>query len=201
MRWYVFFFVLREYTHTHTHAHIQMFSKTDIVKMLLDEGADPNRCVSTSRFDAFTYACINHRVENAAYWLKRFPKWNVNRGIYAGTSVLSWALIIPNSQDNCVEIVRLLLGAGARVGIRNKFGFTSLHFAAYSWNIPLEAFNLMIKHVGGDKTIIDKRIRARDKLYYIFSTLWYVAHWVIKWRGQDNVHHILYKIYYMCSCT
>ena len=45
--------------------------------MLLDEGADPNRCVSTSRFDAFTYACINHRVENAAYWLKRFPKWTV----------------------------------------------------------------------------------------------------------------------------
>ena len=103
-----------------------MFSKTDIVKMLLDEGADPNRCASRSRFDAFTYACINHRVENAAYWLKRFPQWNVNREIHTGTTALSWALIIPNSQDNCVDIVRLLLGAGARVGIRNHFGLRTI---------------------------------------------------------------------------
>ena len=101
---------------------------------------------------AFTYACINHRVENAAYWLKRFPQWNVNREIHTGTTALSWALIIPNSQDNCVDIVRLLLGAGARVGIRNHFGFTSLHCAAYSWNIPLEAFDLMIKKFQIDPT-------------------------------------------------
>ena len=152
-----------------------MFSSPNIVKLLLDEGADPYKCCPKLRYDAFIFACCNHNVDNAAYWLKRFPKWDVNRQTRYDTTALMWVFLLPNSQENCVKMVSLLLSAGARLDIKNEFGFNPLHCAAYSWNIPIEAFNLMIKHVNGDKKILEMQVVPKYFYYNILQTLQYLS--------------------------
>ena len=119
-----------------------------------------------------------------------------------GFDALKWALIVPNTQDNCVEMVRLLLRAGARVDTIGDQGFTALHVAAYGWNLPLDVFDVMIERMAGNISLLDKQLRVRKATSRIFfRTVWHIAHWVIKWKGKSRAHYFLYKVYLMCHVT
>ena len=85
------------------------FASIEIVKMLLDSGANPNAMAALG-LDALMIASITGRVQNIKCWLDFLPDWDVNRRakLY-GSTVLHVAATFGR---NKLDTVRVLVESG-----------------------------------------------------------------------------------------
>jgi len=77
-----------------------------IVVMLLEHGAEPFETDDTGN-DPFAFACMFGRLDNAKFWLKRFPDWDIGRrnSIVGGFAASHCVYMGPNRLD----LIRFLL--------------------------------------------------------------------------------------------
>ena len=93
-----------------------MLSRTEIVSLLLDHGANPFEN-DVAGHDAFMMASIFGRTDNIKYWLSRFPDWNMERKNKLGGAALDMAVMMGR---NRLELVKLLLESGASMDYRSS---------------------------------------------------------------------------------
>jgi len=117
-------------------------STPEIVEMLLDQGFDPMLADSAGNHP-FLFACTSNRIDNVKYWLKRFPEWDLelqtqfNGGVALGAAVY----LGPNR----LELVRLLLKAGAKLTALNYLGGSILTAATSNEDSDPNVVRLLLK--------------------------------------------------------
>eukprot|EP00938_MAST-03A_sp_MAST-3A-sp1_P004156 g4156.t1 len=81
-------------------------SRPEVVAVLLEAGACPND-VDIMGNDAFILACVPGRLDNVKLWLRKFPKWKVNR---RNTMFGATALNSAAGQGPCkFELIKFLI--------------------------------------------------------------------------------------------
>jgi ankyrin repeat protein len=118
---------------------------TQVVTFLLDNGADPNETSPDGETPLTQAAGMGNRdVIRILLDKGADPKYNHN-----GFNALAASFWHPN-----VEVVRMLLAAGADATIRSDNGTTLLHRLAHSQNIPVEIARLLVE-AGADVTAMN----------------------------------------------
>jgi ankyrin repeat protein len=121
------------------------FAPFNIVKILLDAGADPHakvggRC-SMAGNGVLQWACAVGNEENVREWLVQFPSWNLEQKDVMGWSPLHWAA---GTGVGRASMVRVLLDAGADIKAENHLGCSALAYLAIKDDEDLEAAQLLI---------------------------------------------------------
>lgn len=101
--------------------------KSEIVKLLLNNGADPNDYTAAGLFEyktALQWACSQGRTETAAVLINAGadPHNPPERGVFGGKTALMWA-----SSQGRKDVVRLLLS----VGVNPDFSSSSGNFKVW----------------------------------------------------------------------
>ena len=107
------------------------------------------------------------RIKNAKFWLKQFPKWDLNRrNIVGGTALGVAAYIGPKK----LEMMKYLISQGARDDMITYNGTSMLMSACMNEDADLDVVKLLLNR----NAPINLRIRPRTKMWraiYLFSTL------------------------------
>eukprot|EP00939_MAST-03C_sp_MAST-3C-sp1_P000735 g735.t1 len=110
-----------------TNLHFAMVvGSPDVVRELLEAGADPEACTREGCVDPLMAGCAFANVANVRAWLEMFPNWDVNRTNSGGfTSALGMACMFGGSaRGEVLTVVRMLLRYGADIRRANEQGFT-----------------------------------------------------------------------------
>lgn len=113
------------------------WQNTDICKILLDHGANPNAVTKTGKTPIF-FAVETGNIELCKLLIERGAKLNQQDNLDSETP-LFYAI-----QQNNLEICKLLIEKGADVNIADKYGWTPLHKAAFDGKF--EICKLLIEH-------------------------------------------------------
>eukprot|EP01035_Chromulina_nebulosa_P021116 gene21116-27362_t len=96
--------------------------KTDVIKILLDHGANPEDITAIGLFEgksALSWACSQGRPEAVALLLQAGanPHFPATKGVFLGKTPLMWA-----SSQGKTDVVRLLISAGVDVNYASPIG-------------------------------------------------------------------------------
>jgi len=136
-----------------------------IVKLLLENGADPNLKDNigwTALMKACRYANTDSNIETVKLLLEfgAYPNLKDNNGWTA----LMLACTYANTDSN-IETVKLLLENGADINLKNNDGFTALMLACVTSNIETIKLLLNQNNIDVNITTTDKNYRLYDKHY------------------------------------
>jgi len=107
------------------------FASWPIVEALLAAGADPN-CTDSRGFDVVMYGCVAGATENVKRWAQLHgANWDINRREpNIGLSAIHFAVLI-SAPDKSVELINILVEAGADLHQRPHFGGSLLQFLCF----------------------------------------------------------------------
>lgn len=113
------------------------FSKNEIIKLLLEEGVDPNYVLGEKNYNRthFHYYTTKIRKLDPSLFSLFLSK---GANIEAKDSFTETPLLtLSSSEYQFLDHTKALLGAGANIDAQTKFGITPLMGAVFSRNVPL----------------------------------------------------------------
>jgi ankyrin repeat protein len=128
--------------------HAIMASNTDIVKCLLDNGADPTKMDRIGRSPLCVAASYTSDTKIVDFLLQKKERVDVNDCDKFGVTALHHAARVSN-----IRIADHLLARGANINCRDKEGLTPLHVAAF-FAKDMELIDLFLN---------DKKVNLRDR--------------------------------------
>lgn len=130
----------------------------DIVKLLLEKGADPNVLTSRSqrRTTPLNLCTIKDRIDVARALLD--AKADPNIGNKYG-----WTPLHNVSDRGYLEFMKMLLDSGANIESRNERGCTPLHCAALKCNIP------------GVRLLLERGAKVNARAKFGATPLWFAS--------------------------
>jgi len=145
--------------------HGAMFtSSPKIVSLLLEHGADPFS-VDIMGNDAFMFACIGGRVENASFWCKRFPDWNIERkNTVIGASALTMSVFVGN---HGLKIAKFLLRYGASPTATNDRGSSILMSLCANEDCDTNLVRFLLQVFLSSKSQVNLRRRAKTRKWRV----------------------------------
>jgi hypothetical protein len=121
------------------------FGSPQIVRVLLDAGADYKGRGHVAKADAVYYGVFYRRVDNVLLWLSKFPKWDLNRRLLGGFSgLLGAVLVTPGSRRDTAQMVRVLIAAGCDCSAQGSCGFTDLMVGALGFDIDVSIIEILL---------------------------------------------------------
>jgi len=155
-------------------------SSPKMVQLLLENGANP-KSLDINGTNPFMYACASNRVENAKFWLKKFPDWNLEaRNTVVGGIALGCAVLMG---PNRLKLTELLLKHGASVATLTDTGSSILHTACDSEDSDPEVVRLVLEK---QPRFINFRRKSRTLKWKCIRTIALLAV-----RVQSHPHMLL----------
>ena len=123
---------------------IGMFiASPDIIAILLNAGFNPYFRDKKIDLDCFNAGVISGRVENVKLWLKRLPKWDINRTLsWNGVNNLQIACGMGSSHH--YEMIKFLLKLDVNVDHINQRGKSCIYFLTDNINCDPRTLKLLL---------------------------------------------------------
>jgi hypothetical protein len=137
-----------------------VFASVEIVTILLEHGSNP-RARDIVGNDAYMLGSFFGRTRNVEFWLKRFPRWNVNakNRVVGGNALMGSIFLGPRK----LAFLKMLLQIGASLQNLNDMGGTILHVIGLSEDCDCEALQLVLKQAGSN---LDINLRSRGSIVW-----------------------------------
>lgn len=150
--------------------HLAMGSASPkVISMLLDYGFDPTKEDMFGN-NPLMISCILGHTANAAYWLKRFPDFDINKKSQVGFALAQAVNFGPRR----LELLKILLRHGASTDMRAPLGFKVLWYLCLSEDSDLDCLKFLLK----DKKICDSvnyRLRGLSfRWRVIINVAWFL---------------------------
>jgi hypothetical protein len=143
------------------------FSTPMMVKLLLDNGADPH-ATDVIGNNSLMQACILNRIDNVNYWLEKFPDWKLKtRNNTFGGVALTLAIY---AGANRLALVKRLIELGANVSTITHYGGSVLFSACSNEDCDPDVVRFLLK---SSCLNINLQIKAR-------TTYWKIMYLVAK---------------------
>jgi len=132
------------------------WASSEIVTLLLDNGADPNVKDVGDR-NVLMYGSFYGRIENVKVWFDRFPEWDISsRGSLNGNTALSLALGFgPYNR----ETIGFLIQKGASIHDVMDSGLSALMVSVWNEDTDIVMLRDLLKRLNED--VINYRARPR----------------------------------------
>ena len=127
----------------------------EIVKMLLEYGADVDKCVGKDRNNALGYAILEQHLST----IKLLVEAGANLEIHIGSGSITPLMYAVRKES--VELVKYLLEKGANPNAQTKEGYTPLMFAI--WAYPQKKGNAQIISLLLDRSDINHKAKTISK--------------------------------------
>ncbi len=151
----------------------------EMVQLLLENGADAY-ATEISGNNPLMCACTFNRVDNAEYWLKKFPDWNLEaRNTAVGGVALGLAVFMG---PNRLELTQLLLDRGAKLSTKTHLGASILISATSNEDADSDVVRLLLER----RENVHYRLRAK-------SIKWKLIHRVAK---ISSGHFLVFTVHY-----
>ena len=131
----------------HTALHVAaIYGKSDVVRTLLDKGADVNAKTKTFGRTALCEAAIHDKSD--------VVRTLIDKGADVNAKIKCWLTALHvAAMHGSSDIVRILLDKGADVNAKDSFGLTALHLAAMHGSSDIV------------RTLLDKGARVNEKTH------------------------------------
>jgi ankyrin repeat protein len=183
-----------------TNLHVAMcLGGPECVRILLENGANPNALTVQGHADPLQAACVFSNTPNVEMWLRYFPQWNLNKDNNGLGSALCYALMF--GTGDVLNVVKMLIRAGADVSYCNPQGFTPLIFSQMSKDSNPNVVGYLLKKICSQATKsrqdlkpevikqlvaneVNRKVHAKQMSYYlIFKACEFMYNMKIKRKG------------------